>query len=160
MVKSKKSLRPGSPEYIVSACLVGADCRWDGTKRKNAKLYQLYKQGRLIPVCPEKLGGLSAPHVPYEILGGSGIDVLHGMAKVFSKDGLDVTAQFIKGAEAVLDIAKSLGIKKAILKSKSPSCGYTKIYDGTFFGELVPGHGVTTALLLKYKIKIVDERKY
>lgn len=159
MRKSKKISRP-KPEFLVSACLVGIGCRWDGKKHKNTKLYKLYKQGKIIAVCPEIIGGLGSPRVPSEILGGSGEDVLSGEARVFSKDGLDNTGQFIKGAKKILEIARSFRIKKAILKSKSPSCGHGKIYDGTFTGHVVAGNGVTAAMLMKNNIKVVDEKRY
>lgn len=147
-------------KILVSACLVGMHCRWDKTGDKNNRLYKLYKQGKVIAVCPEEIGGLGTPRKPAEILGGSGDDVLRGQARVFSNEGCDVTDEFIRGARRVLEIVRSFKIKKAVLKSKSPSCGLGCIYDGTFSGDLIPGHGVTAALLLRHKIKVADEKRY
>jgi len=129
---------------IVSACLVGINCRWDGKNKLNKKLLKLFKQGKLIPVCPEQLGGLTTPRMPAEQKGN----------KVIGKDGKDITKDFIKGAKETLKIAKQLGIKEAILKSKSPSCGFGEIYDGTFSGKTKKGNGVTADMLHKAGIKI------
>ena len=118
---------------------------------------ELFKDGKLIPVCPEKLGGLPIPRPPAEIKNGQGRDVLAGKARVKNKSGKDVTVNFIKGAKEVLKIAKALEVKEAILKARSPSCGCDKIYDGTFTGKLTRGDGVTTALLKKNKIKVITE---
>lgn len=96
-----------------------------------------FKKGELIPVCPEQLGGLSTPRSNAEIVGGTGIDVLEGKAKVMKEDGAEVTEHFPRGAYEVLNIAKKLQVKKAVLKARSPSCGIRKIYDGTFC-ELQP----------------------
>lgn len=122
---------------IVSACLAGINCRYDGTSRPHKKIMNLVKEGRAIPVCPEQLGGLSTPRTPCEFRNG----------RFITKNGGDVTAQFKKGAEEVLRIAKLFDCKEAILKSNSPSCGCGKIPDGTFSGKLLKGDGVTTALL-------------
>lgn len=137
---------------LVSACLAGIDCAWDGKNRLNPKIKELVEKKLAVAVCPEVLGGRSIPRTRTEIKGASGEDVLDGKAKVFDENGKDVTAEFIKGAHAVLEIAKKNNIKEAILKSKSPSCGVGKIYDGSFKGNLVCGDGVAAALLKRENI--------
>lgn len=141
---------------LVSACLLGETCRYDGRSKPNKEVILLSKKEELIPVCPELLGGLDAPRGPSEITGGDGNDVLEGRAKVMSKDGRDVSEFSIKGARAVLEVAQKEGITEAHLKSKSPSCGCGKIYDGTFSGKLKTGDGVTAALLKKNGIRVVS----
>ena len=132
---------------LVSACLLGINCKYDGTSSKNEKILKLAKNYILIPVCPEILGGLPIPRERAERKG----------EKVITKSGKDVTKYFEKGAKEVLKIAKILKIKKAILKQKSPSCGCGKIYDGTFSGRLIRGDGVTAKLLKKNGIKVFSE---
>ncbi|MCX6823828.1 MAG: DUF523 domain-containing protein [candidate division SR1 bacterium] len=132
---------------IVSACLAGINCKRDGKSKPCQKIIELVKQGKAIPICPEQLGGLTTPRTPAEQKNN----------KVITKDGKDVTAQFEKGAKEALQIAKLFNCKEAILKSKSPSCGSGKIYDGTFSGKLIDGDGVTVKLLKKNNIKVVTE---
>ena len=134
---------------IVSACLAGINCRWDGESRPCQKVIELVRQGKAIPVCPEQLGGLPTPRIPQEQKG----------KKVFRKDGIEVTAQFEKGAEEALKIALIANCDEAILKSKSPSCGSGKIYDGTFSGKLMEGDGVFAKLLKENKIKVYTENE-
>ncbi len=134
-------------KILVSACLAGMKCRWDGGARPSKKIIDLIKQGEAIPICPEQLGGLTTPRTPAEQKG----------KKVFTKDGKDVTVEFEKGAEETLKLAQLFNCKKAILKSKSPSCGSKKIFDGTFSGKLIDGKGVTADLLEKNGIKVIDE---
>jgi uncharacterized protein YbbK (DUF523 family) len=141
---------------LVSACLAGVHCRYDGQARGREEIIALLKAGEARAFCPEALGGLKIPREPSEIIGGDGYDVLDGKAKVFSRDGRDVTAEFIRGAEAVLELCRKLGAEEALLKSKSPSCGSGKICDGTFTGTLRPGDGVTAALLKRNHIKVVE----
>lgn len=143
---------------LVSACLLGIKCTWNGKSKKNKKIIKLSKKEVLIPVCPEQLGGLPTPRIPQEIQGCSGEKVLDGKCKVKNKIGKDVTKQFIKGAKETLKIAKLFKVKEFIGKSKSPSCGCGKIYDGTFSGKLIKGDGVTTALLKKNGIKVITEK--
>jgi uncharacterized protein YbbK (DUF523 family) len=111
----------------------------------------------LVPVCPEQLGGLATPRVPQEVQGGTGEDVLNGKCKVINKNGEDVTRQFIRGAEETLRIVRQLNIREFIGKSKSPSCGCGKIYDGSFSGRLIKGDRVTSALLQRSGIRIIPE---
>lgn len=132
---------------LCSACLLGIKCRYDGKSKRNRKAIELTKKEILIPVCPEQLGGLVTPREPAE----------QREKKVFTKSGKDVTQNFKKGAKEALKIAKLFGIKEAILKQKSPSCGCGKIYDGTFTGKLIKSDGVTTSLLKKNKIKVISE---
>ena len=134
---------------LVSACLAGVNCAWDGKNKLNKDIKDMVDKGLAIPVCPEVLGGRSVPRTKTELRGGNGEHVLDGKAKVFDENGKDVTSLFLKGARATLEVAKRHGIKKAILKSKSPSCGVGKIYDGNFRNNLVDGNGVTVALLIR-----------
>ena len=134
---------------IVSACLAGIKCRYDGNDNSNEKVIEMIKQRIAIPVCPEQLGGLPTPRVPVEILDSC----------VCSKEGMDVTKQFTKGAEETLKIAKMLQCKKAILKQRSPSCGFGLIYDGSHTGRVIEGNGVTAELLFKNGIKILTEEE-
>ena len=134
---------------IVSACLAGVNCRFDGKSRPNEKIMQLVKKGKAIPVCPEQLAGLTTPRENSEIRSG----------KVFSVSGTDETAQIKRGAEETLKIARLVGATEAIFKARSPSCGKGKIYDGSFSGKLVKGNGITTELLLKNGIKVLTEEE-
>jgi len=142
---------------LISACLLGIRCAWDGRARENHKAVALLKSGILIPVCPEQLGGLATPRPPQEIQGGTGDDVIDGKCRVLNKEGEDVTQEFVRGAEETLKIANRLGINEFIAKSGSPSCGCARIYDGTFSGRLTNGDGVTTALLKRHGIKVTTE---
>ena len=132
---------------ICSACLLGVNCRYDGNTKPNEKVLKLAKEEVLIPVCPEQLGGLPTPRKPAEQQG----------EKVMTKDGDDVTENFNRGGQQVLQLAKLLNIKTAILKQKSPSCGCGQIYDGTFSGTIIKGDGVTTKLLKENGIKVLTE---
>jgi len=132
---------------LCSACLLGINCRYNGKLKPNKKVIELAKREILIPVCPEQLGGLPTPRKPAEQRG----------RKVVTKSGRDVTENFKKGAKEVLKLAKLFGIKEAILKQESPSCGCGEIYDGTFSGNIIKGDGITTLLLKKNKIKVISE---
>ena len=143
---------------IVSACLLGIKCAWDGKARyKNKKVIELLRKEILIPVCSEQLGGLATPRVLQEIQKGSGDDVLDGRSRVKNKIGQDVTRQFIRGAKEALRIAELYNIKEFIAKSNSPSCGCGFIYDGSFSKRLIKGDGVTVALFKRNGIKVVTE---
>ena len=134
---------------LISACLVGQKVRYDGGhQRLGHPLIDAWEAaGRLIPCCPEVLGRLPIPRSPAEIQGGVGSDVLEGKAAVRTTAGEDVTAAFIKGATAALEMARAYGATAALLCQRSPSCGNRQIYNGRFGGILVPGMGVTAALL-------------
>ncbi len=132
---------------IVSACLAGLRCRYDGASKPCAAVMRLVAEGKAIPVCPEQLGGLPTPRVPAEMRGG----------KVINREGVDVSAQFSRGAEEALKLAKLAGATTAILKARSPSCGSGEIYDGTFTGTLLSGDGVFAALCKANGIEIKTE---
>jgi len=141
---------------IISACTLGIPCRWNAKEKFNDKAAKEFLKGSSIATCPEVLGGLSTPRPACEIVGGNGNDVLDGQAKVLDKNGNDFTKEFIAGANEVLKIVKKLEIKKAILKSKSPSCAVSQIFDGTFSDTKKPGMGVLTALLIKEGIEVEE----
>lgn len=139
---------------MVSGCLAGIPCRYDGKAQPNEAIMEKVKRGEAIVCCPEILGGLATPRVPAEINGGDGNDVLNGNAKVINAEGCDVTREYVKGAERALKIAKENGICRAILKANSPSCGCGIIYDGSFTGNKKQGDGVTAALLKRSGIQV------
>lgn len=139
---------------LVSACLVGLNCKYNGSNNYKKKIEELVKIGKAIPLCAEQLGGLCTPRIPSEI------KYIDGKRKVFDKCGKDVTIEFELGAKEVLKIVKRMNIKKAILKSKSPSCGVGKIYDGNFNNNLVDGNGVLTQLLIDNGIEVIDVDDY
>lgn len=139
---------------LVSACLLGINCTFEGKNKLHPQIFEEFKSGELYPICPEVLGGLSIPRIPAEIQGGDGLDVIEGKAYVVNMQGIDVTDEFMKGAYEALRLAEVIGAKEALLVEKSPSCGCGEIFDGTFTGKLKPGDGVTTALLKKKGIKV------
>ena len=134
---------------LISACLLGVECKYSGGSNRlpDEKLAELKEKYNLIPVCPEAFGGLTTPRLPSERLGD----------KVVASDGKDVTAQFNKGAEEALYLAKLFDCRLAILKENSPSCGSGMIYDGTFNGILVQGDGLAAELLKKNGISVLGE---
>ncbi len=136
---------------LVSACLLGVRCRYDGETAEDTGLLAELRGKCVVPVCPEQLGGLPTPRSPSEITAGDGRDVLAGRSRVVNEDGEDVTAAFVRGAQETLRLARLFGCKRAILKSRSPSCGLGQIYRD---GELVPGDGVTVALLKASGIQV------
>lgn len=142
---------------LCSACLLGLECRYDGKsnlEKASEQILKEFKEGRIIPVCPEQLGGLSTPRSGSRISFGDGNDVLDGKSRVLTDDGQDVTSQYIKGAYETLKIAKYLNIKRVIFKQKSPSCGCGYIQSGLNERETVEGDGVTTSLLKRNGIII------
>lgn len=150
----------GQATIFVSACLTGANCTYNGKNKLHPVFARMCSQGEAIAACPEVLGGFEIPHSPSEIVGGDGHDVLEGDAKVLSCEGKDVTELFFTGARYVLNLLCKHHIKKAILKSKSPSCGCGQIYDGTFSDRLTPGDGVTAALLKMNGIEVMSDTEY
>ena len=136
-------------KILISACLTGVRCRYDGGHCCDGLLMAALAGAELIPVCPEQLGGLFTPREPAQIAGGEGNDVLGGLGAIRTETGNDLTHAFIDGARKTLEIAKREEISMAIFKSRSPSCGCGSIYDGSFSGCLRRGDGVTTALLRK-----------
>ncbi len=144
---------------LISGCLVGIACRYDGMAKEVPEVLSALKGFHLIPFCPETLGGLVAPRPPAEIVGGDGAAVLDGMAKVLSRTGEDCTAAFIRGAVETLELVKEINPYCVLLKARSPSCGVGRIYDGTFSGKLIEGDGVTTALLRRHGVKVYTEEQ-
>ena len=142
--------------YIISACLCGVNCKYNGLNNYNEKCNELFISGKAILVCPEQLGGLSTPRVPSELQYNT-LNIIKKNGKILNKDGEDVTENFLKGAREVATIAKKLNIKKAILKEGSPSCGVNYIYDGTFTGNKIKGNGITTELLKALDIEVISE---
>ena len=134
-------------KILVSACLLGINCKYNGNNNKNDKVLEYIKDKEVIPICPEIMGGLSTPRIPAEILND----------KVVNSEGLDVTDNFKKGANEVLYLAKLFNVKKAILKAKSPSCGVGEIYDGTFTHTKISGDGITARLLKENNIEVITE---
>ena len=137
-------------KILVSKCLAGFNCRYDGGNNLVPEIRQLLEDGLAVTACPEQLGGLPTPRIPSERVGN----------RVVNREGTDVTAEFAAGAEAALRIARENGCRTAILKSRSPSCGKGCIYNGQFTGELVPGNGVTADLLLQHGIEVLTEEEY
>lgn len=135
---------------FVSACLVGINCKYNGSNNYNKKIFDMIKEGKAIPICPEQLGGLSTPRDPTELKN------INGKIYAINNKGNDVTVQFERGANEVLKLAKSLNIKKAILQPRSPSCGIGKIYSGNFDNKLIDGDGILVQLLKENGIEVVS----
>jgi uncharacterized protein YbbK (DUF523 family) len=143
---------------LVSACLAGLDSRYSGESNHNAYIEKLVREGKAIIACPEQLGGCPTPRPPCEIAcGASGRDVLEGKGQIIDTEGKNQTKRFVKGAEETLKIARLYNVKSAILKSRSPSCGCGKIYDGTFTGKLIDGNGVAAEILLQNGYQVFTE---
>ena len=134
---------------LVSNCLLGCACRYKGDDCRNDQILALAKDHVLVGVCPEQMGGLPTPRNPAEIVGD----------RLLSNAGKDVTAEYQKGAETALYLAKLNRVDFAILKANSPSCGKGIIYDGSFTGKKVPGNGVTVQLLQKNGIPVYSEEE-
>jgi uncharacterized protein YbbK (DUF523 family) len=141
---------------IISACLAGINCTYEGKNNSNDFIRKLIKQGEGIAVCPEQLGGLPTPRAICQLIGGDGADALDGHAKIISEDGRDLTENFVRGAEEALNFAKLCGASTAILKSMSPSCGSGKTASKS---GLIDGDGVTTALFKRHGIKVLSEEE-
>ena len=133
-------------KILISACLLGACCRYDGASKAHPLAAALAERHTLVPVCPEQLGGLPTPRPPAERRGG----------RVVTRSG-DVTEQYRRGAEETLKVCKLLGCEAAVLKERSPSCGRGQVYDGTFSGTLTAGDGVTAELLAAHGIPVYGE---
>ncbi len=132
---------------LVSACLLGVECRYNGKGVLDPAVKALMDRHCLIPVCPEIMGGLATPRTPAE----------RACGRVITRDGEDVTPAYEKGAEEVLKLAMLYGCRAAVLKERSPSCGNGQIYDGTFTGKLTEGEGVCAGLLKSHGIKVYGE---
>jgi uncharacterized protein YbbK (DUF523 family) len=148
----------GGP-VLVSACLAGRACRFEGSSNEDDQVGRLVAQGRAVLVCPEVDGGLGTPRPRAEIVGGDGSDVVAGRARVVTEQGLDVTDAYLDGANRALEASLRSGARVAILKARSPSCGRGAIYDGTFSGNLVAGDGVTAALLREHGIEVLTDEE-
>ena len=135
---------------MVSACLAGTPCRYDGRSNLRPEVAALVENGEAVPVCPEVLGGLPTPRTPSERQGD----------RVMSAEGDDVTGAFSAGAEAALYIAEECGCSAAVLKARSPSCGCGRIYDGTFTHTLIDGDGLFAALLRKKGFQLFTEETF
>lgn len=131
---------------LVSACLIGENCKYNGGNNFKADLYEFLKGHEVVAVCPEVLGGLPIPRVPAEIVNGL----------VTNCKGISVDEQFREGAQWAFQIAKKEKIDLAILQSRSPSCGVNEIYDGTFSKTIIKGNGIFARLLIEAGIKVVD----
>lgn len=144
--------------YLISSCLCGVNCKYNGGNNLNTKCLELVKEGKAILICPEQLGGLSTPRVPAEIIGSSeGILKEDNKSKVITKDNKDVTCEFLKGAQETLKIANLYNIKKAILKEGSPSCGVKYVYDGTFSSKKISAMGLTAMILEENGIEVIGD---
>lgn len=150
---SESAFRP----IVVSACLAGCACRFDGSANTDDQVSRLVAEGRVVLVCPEEDGGLGTPRPPAEIVGGDGWDVVAGRARVVTRAGIDVTEQYLAGARQALEAARRSGADTAILKARSPSCGKGQIYDGSFSRTLRRGDGVTVALLQANGIRVLTD---
>ena len=138
------------PPIIVSACLAGLFCRYNGEVFPFEPVVQLVREGRAIPFCPEVYGGLTTPRIPCEILND----------RVITPEGGDVTNEFLRGAEEGLHLAQLVGCTEAILKANSPSCGCGMIYDGTFTSTRIPGNGVFAEMLQNNSITVRSEEDF
>lgn len=137
------------PRVVISQCLLGVPCRYDGKCAEHAFVRRAAVEGGWIPICPEILGGLTTPRAPAE----------RQEDRVVTREGQDVTAAYRRGAEQALSIARMYGAKYALLKERSPSCGAGMIYDGTFSGVRISGDGVTAALFRKNGIPVYGESR-
>ena len=140
-------MRVKRPRILVSACLLGVYCRYNGERKKMEGIERLMERAELIPVCPEILGGLPTPRPAAERVGN----------RVMNREGADVTEAYQRGAEETLRLAELFGAKMALLKERSPSCGMGKIHDGSFLGRIVDGSGVTAELLAAHGISVYGE---
>ena len=138
------------PRVLVSMCLLGAACRYDGHGIRCEGLEPLMDRCALIPVCPEQLGGLPTPRVPAERRG----------ERVVAQDGRDVTGAFARGAAEAASLAERFHVRHALLKERSPSCGVHEIYDGSFSGARVPGRGVTAESLSAMGVRLYSESEW
>ena len=138
-------------KILISACLLGDKVRYDGGSQFlfNENLQRWHQQGRLVSICPEVSGGLSIPRDPAEIQ--------HHSQQIITVKEVNVTAQFLLGAESALKLCQHHNIRYAIMKESSPSCGSTKVYDGSFSGSKIAGEGITSALLRKHGIAVYSE---
>ncbi len=148
---------------LVSACLLGESVRYTGGDKRcdNPILQRWTREGRVVSVCPEVLGGLPVPRPPAEISNGAGgMEVQKGLARVMDVNGRDVSAEFLDGTAQVLQLTRSRRIQVAVLKEGSPSCGTGYTYDGNFNGTRVPLPGVCAACLLEAGVQVFNEKQW
>ena len=138
---------------VVSSCLTGKKCRYNATDSFNIQLYE--ELGNYIDICPELLGGFGTPWPPCEIVSGTARDVLAGTGKIADKNGKDITSDMLKGAMLALEFCKNNNVRRAYLKQNSPTCGFGKIYDGSFSGKLIEGNGIFAELLIAAGIDVI-----
>lgn len=147
-------------KILVSRCLLGHPVRYDGGAHGPFDQLQRWQaEGRVVALCPEVAGGLSTPRAPAEIAGGQGVQVLDGLLPVLTMEGEDVSAAFVAGAERALALVRQHGIRIALLKARSPSCGNRENYDGSFSGVKVAGEGVTAAALRRAGVQVFSEEE-
>jgi uncharacterized protein YbbK (DUF523 family) len=145
-------------KILVSRCLLGHRVRYDGGAHGPFDQLGLWQaEGRVVALCPEVAGGLPTPRSPAEIPGGQGSQVLDGQRPVVTDSGEDVSVQFLAGAQQAVVLVQRYGIQMAVLKARSPSCGNTENYDGTFTGRRISGEGVTAAALRRTGVKVFNE---
>ena len=137
-------------KIAVSSCLLGINCKYNGKSNYNEEILKLKEKYEIVPICPEVLGGLPTPRIPSEIINN----------KVINQEGIDVTLEYITGANKALQTLKDNNIKIAILKAKSPSCGKGEIYDGTFSHTIIEGNGITAKLFLENDILVLNEYNF
>lgn len=140
-------MRHEPPALLVSACLLGTCCNHEGGHSRRASVIALASTYRLVPICPEACGGLSTPRPAAELRG----------ARVVTEAGDDVTDAYARGAAAAVELARAVGARRAVLKARSPSCGSTQVYDGTFSRTLRDGDGVTAAALRSAGVDVTSE---
>ena len=131
-------------KIAISACLLGRNCKYNGKNNYNASLCKLLEGHEIVPICPETLGGLSTPRTPCELIDG----------KVISKTGVDCTSEYVKGSQLAYDLVKDCDL--IILQKRSPSCGNSLVYDGTFSGKLISGQGIFAQMLKNLNISILE----
>lgn len=137
-------------KIAISSCLLGINCKYNGKSNYNEDIIKLKEKYEIVPICPEVLGGLPTPRIPSEIINN----------KVVNQEGIDVTFEYVTGANKALQILKENNIKIAILKAKSPSCGKGEIYDGTFSHTIIEGNGITTKLFIENDILVLNEYNF
>ncbi len=149
-------------KVLVSSCLVGEPVRYDGSAAisRHPVLDRWLQEERIIPFCPEIAAGMGTPRPAVELLGGDGKAVLEARAWAMGHSGADVTGAFIAGARATVALCQQMGIRVAVLKEGSPSCGGTYIHDGSFSGAIIPGQGVTATALRERGVSVFSEDQW
>lgn len=150
---------PTTGPVLISACLAGRACAYDGSHRAHPEILELVRTGRAVLVCPEEEGGLPTPRPPAEIEGGRGELVLDGSARVVTDTGADVTDVYLEGARVAVERTRAQSCAAAILKARSPACGCGAVYDGTFSRSLTEGDGVTAAALRRAGVELWTEEE-